>query len=82
MVARRLIVYRHVLVAAPQLLERLGEPLSPEELHHMPCAAWCGDANTLPVWRLGDHVVEPKAILTINDYLQLRSRVLAGSIYA
>lgn len=80
LVARRLLTYRHVLVASPALLERLGTPSSPEALHHFPCAAWCRDANHQARWRFGENVIELKAVLTINDYLQLRSRALAGEI--
>ena len=80
MVARRLLIYRHILVASPALLERLGVPGSPEELHRFPCAVWCRDANTQGSWRLGEQTFEPKAVLTTNDYLHLRSRALAGEV--
>jgi DNA-binding transcriptional LysR family regulator len=80
MVARRLLIYRHTLVASPALLERLGVPGLPEELHRFPCAVWCRDANTQGSWRLGEQVFEPKAVLTTNDYLHLRSRVIAGEV--
>lgn len=80
MVARRLFSYRHVLVASPALLERMGAPTAPEALHHFPCATWCRDANTQGIWRLGEHIVEPKAVLTTNDYLHLRGRTLAGEV--
>src|SRR5437879_2100863 len=80
MVARRLLSYRHVLVAGPDLLERHGTPATPAALHRFPCAAWCRDANTKAVWQLGTEVIEPKAVLTTNDYLQLRSRAVAGEV--
>lgn len=80
MVARRLLSYRHALVASPTLLERLGTPVAPEALHRFPCATWCRDANTQGIWRLGEHIVEPKAVLTTNDYLHLRGRALAGEV--
>ncbi|MER8961714.1 LysR family transcriptional regulator [Mesorhizobium sp. M0701] len=80
MVARRLLSYRHGLVASPALLERLGTPVAPETLHRFPCATWCRDANSQGIWRLGEHIVEPKAVLTTNDYLQLRGRALAGEV--
>jgi DNA-binding transcriptional LysR family regulator len=79
-VARRLLSYRHGLVASPALLERLGTPDAPEALHRFPCATWCRDANTQGIWRLGEHIVEPKAVLTTNDYLHLRGRALAGEV--
>lgn len=78
MVARLLLAYRHVLVASPRLLRRLGEPVVPEDLHRYPCAGWSRDAGAPPVWRLGDCVFEPKAMLTTNNYEHLRSRALAG----
>jgi DNA-binding transcriptional LysR family regulator len=82
MVARRLLSYRHVLVASPVLLQRLGIPAEPEELHRFPCAMWCRDANTPGRWQLGASVIEPDASLTTNDYLHLRNRLLAGEVVA
>jgi len=78
MVARQVLTYRHVLVASPLLVERLGMPEVPEALHGFPCATWSTGANTSGVWRLGGQVLEPKALLTTNDYAHLRSRALAG----
>ena len=80
MVARRLLSYRHVLVASPALLERLGVPDSPESLHHFPCAAWSQGGNANSIWHLGGYALQPKAILYTNDYLHLRRRVLAGDV--
>lgn len=80
MVARRLLVYRHVLVASPRLLRRLGTPRSPLSLPDFPCATWCRDANIRGVWHLGGHIVEPDAVLTSNDYLHLRGQALAGAV--
>ncbi len=80
MVARRILTYRHILVASPTLLDRLGEPASPEELHRFPCAVWCRDLSVRTVWQLGDYELEPGAVLATNDYLHLRSRALAGDV--
>ena len=80
MVARRLLAYRHVLVAAPTLLERFGTPKSPNDLHRFPCAAWCPDVSSRRLWKLGDQDFEPKAVLTSNDYLQLRACTTAGDV--
>ena len=80
MVARRLLSYRHVLVASPGLLQRFGVPATPDALHRLPCAAWCRDANTKAVWRLGDEAVEPRTVLTTNDYLHLRRCAVAGEV--
>jgi DNA-binding transcriptional LysR family regulator len=81
LVARRLLHYRHVLVAAPSLLERFGgRPASPEALRSFPCALWRRDVSSPAPWRLGDQVVEPSAVLAVNDYLHLRARALAGDV--
>ncbi len=80
MVARQLIRYRHVLVAAPSLLERLGEPKSVDDLRGHPCAVWTTDFNAHSVWRLGEQVFEPKVVLNTNDYALLRSRAVAGQV--
>lgn len=80
MVARRVLTYRHVLVASPLLVERLGLPETPDALHRFPCATWGVGANANGTWRLGGSVFEPKALLTTNDYAHLRSRALAGEV--
>lgn len=80
MVARRMLSYRHVLVASPQLLKRLGEPGSPDDLQRFPCAVWCRDVGAHGIWQLGNHTLQPNAVLTSNDYLHLRSRALAGEV--
>ncbi len=80
MVARRMLSYRHVLVAAPQLLKRLGEPATPEELHRFPCAVWCRDVGARSIWLLGDQALEPNAVLATNDYLHLRKRAIDGQV--
>jgi DNA-binding transcriptional LysR family regulator len=79
MVARHVVTYRHVLVASPLLVERLGLPESPDALHRYPCAAWSVGANA-NAWRLGDRVFESKTVLSTNDYAHLRSRALAGEV--
>lgn len=78
MVARRLLAYRHVLVASPGLIERLGGPESVDALHRYPCAVWALGVNATGSWRLGQQMIEPKSILATNDYLHLRTRALAG----
>ncbi|QWF18472.1 LysR family transcriptional regulator [Lysobacter capsici] len=80
MVARRLLTYRHVLVAGPRLVERLGMPESVEALHRFPCAIWTPAANTQGVWRLGGQAIEPAHVLATNDYTHLRSRALADEV--
>ena len=78
MVARRLLIYRHVLVASPSLLKRCGSLLTPDDLSAFPCAAWSSDANTPAMWALGEQTVAPKAMLTTNNYAHLRACVLRG----
>lgn len=80
MVARRLLSYRHVLVASPQLIERFGMPDTPAALHRFPCAVWNLGTGAKGGWRLGDRLVEPKAVLSTNDYAHLRSRALCGEV--
>ncbi len=80
MVARRVVSYRHVLVASPRLIERLGMPESVDALHRFPCAVWALGANAPDVWQLGKQVIEPKSVLATNDYAHLRNCALAGEV--
>lgn len=80
MVARRVLAYRHVVVAGHSLVERLGLPDSVEALHRFPCAAWSSGANTASSWQLGEETFTPRSVLTTNDYAHLRNRALAGDV--
>jgi DNA-binding transcriptional LysR family regulator len=80
MVARRMLVYRHVLVAGRTLVERLGLPESVAALHRLPCAAWSSGADIAGQWHLGEDTIAPRAVLTTNDYMHLRNRALAGDV--
>ncbi|AQV97383.1 LysR family transcriptional regulator [Cupriavidus necator] len=80
MVARRILAYRHVLVASPTLIDRLGMPESVEALHRFPCAVWALGANAAGLWHLGEKVIAPESVLATNDYAHLRSRALAGEV--
>lgn len=80
MVARRMLGYRHVLVAGRTLVGRLGLPESVEALHRFPCAAWSPGANAAVQWHLGDEKIAPRSILTTNDYGHLRMRALTGHV--
>lgn len=80
LVAKRLLRYRHVLVASPALLERFGTPTSPDALLALPAAIWVRDANAHRPWRLGEREIEPTAVLAVNDYLHLRQRAIAGDV--
>lgn len=78
MVASRVASYRHVLVASPALLARLGRPRTAEALHRVPCAVWARGSSAQSAWTLGDTVVEPDALLSTNDYVHLRAVALRG----
>lgn len=78
MVARLILSYRHVLVASPALIKRLGSPRNPEDLNRFPCAVW--HVGGTGVWRLGEQAIHPDAVLATNDYAHLRSRVLDGAV--
>lgn len=80
MVARRLLLYRHVLVAGASLVERLGLPESIDALYRFPCAVWTPAPDVPAVWRIGDQTFEPRSVLATNDYAHLRSRALAGEV--
>jgi DNA-binding transcriptional LysR family regulator len=80
MVARHLLSYRNILVASPKLVERLGMPATPEALHRFPCAVWASRTDVPARWELGGAVVEPKAVLSTNDYHHLRRRALGGDV--
>jgi len=80
MVARRILSFRHVLVASPELVERFGVPDEPDALHRFPCAVWASLIDVPARWELGGHVVEPKPVLATNDYHHLCSRALGGDV--
>jgi DNA-binding transcriptional LysR family regulator len=80
MVARHVLSYRNVLVASPLLLERFGLPAQPDALHRYPCAVWASRVDVPTRWELGTHVIEPKAVLSTNDYHHLRSRAIGGDV--
>lgn len=80
MVARRLLTYRHIVVASPALLQKFGKPAIPEDLHRFPCAVWGHGVSTQTAWRLGGETFTPDAMLSINDYLHLRRRALADEV--
>jgi len=78
MVARRMLTYRHILVASPALIERLGALSSVEALDSYPCAVWSQGDNA--IWQLGGVAFKPEAMLSTNDYAHLRSRALNGDV--
>jgi DNA-binding transcriptional LysR family regulator len=80
MVARRILSFRHIVVASPELVERFGLPDEPDALHRFPCAVWASRIDIQARWELGGHVIEPNAVLATNDYHHLCSRALGGDV--
>jgi len=79
-VARHVLSYRHVLVASPTLVERIGVPADPAEILRFPCGAWASGIEGSTRWDLGGIKIAPRAILQVNDYRQLCHRALTGDI--
>ncbi|APG89263.1 LysR family transcriptional regulator (plasmid) [Sinorhizobium americanum CCGM7] len=79
-VARHMLTFRHILVASPKLVERHGALSHPADLSRYPCAAWGSTLDARPVWMLGGHSHKASATFTVNDYLHLRARAIAGDI--
>ncbi len=79
-VARQMLTFRHILVASPQVVERHGALNHPTDLSRYPCAAWGSTLDARPIWTLGGHAHKVSATFTVNDYLHLRARALAGDI--
>jgi DNA-binding transcriptional LysR family regulator len=80
MVARRILSFRNIVVASPELVERLGLPDEPNALRRFPCAVWASRIDVPARWELGGHVIEPNAVLATNDYHHLCSRALGGDV--
>ncbi len=82
LVARRLIRYRHLLIASPEYLEKAGYPKHPKDLDDHPLIAftpWFGE----PMWPLTDGEKVEKVLVrpgfSINDYNGVQRAVLSGS---
>jgi DNA-binding transcriptional LysR family regulator len=80
MVARRILSFRNIVVASPELVERFGLPDEPNALRRFPCAVWASRIDIPARWELGGHVIEPNAVLATNDYHHLCSRALGGDV--
>jgi DNA-binding transcriptional LysR family regulator len=80
MVARHVLSFRNVVVASPQLVERYGVPDEPNALSCFPCAVWASRIDAPALWNLGGHVVEPRAVLSSNDYQHLCRHALSGDV--
>jgi len=70
-VARKLIDYRHVLVATPQFIDTFGTPRSPQDLLNFPCVAWSKKASPVE-WVLGEEKVTITPAVKANDYPHMR----------
>lgn len=79
MVARHLLTWRHVIVAAPALLERHGSPATPADLSRLPCAVWGAD-TAASAWTLGNVTVPLTPVFATNDYEHLCRRAVAGDV--
>jgi DNA-binding transcriptional LysR family regulator len=80
MVASRVASYRHVLVASPTLLTRLGAPRTADGLHRFPCAVWVPASGAQSSWNLGKSTFVPDPVLSTNDYMHLRACALRGAV--
>jgi len=78
MVACHIASYRHMLVASPALLRRLGTPRTVDGLRRFPCAVWAPGPAAKAIWKLGQTVFAADAVLSTNDYLHLRATALRG----
>ena len=78
LVARRLATFRHVLVAAPVLLERLGMPESIQQLKTYPFALWAANSSSTASLLLGGERVLLDPDISSNDYAHLRRCAEAG----
>jgi len=79
-VAQHLLSMRHILVASPRLIARLGAPLRPGDLERYPCAAWGSAVDAQVKWSLGSQVQDIRPVFTVNDYVQIRARALSGDV--
>lgn len=70
-VARKIMDYRHVLVATPQFIKSFGQPKTPQELLDFTCAGW-GKKDDLIEWVLAGEKIPIHASIRVNDYLHLR----------
>lgn len=81
LVARRLLCYRHLLVASPDYLKKSGQPQRPQELHDHPLitfSLWLGET----VWTLSNGKQREKVLVksrfSINDFNGVQQAVLGS----
>ena len=74
-VGRALMKYRHLVVAAPTLLQKV-QINEPKDLASAPCVCW--RSGTRSAWTLGGLVVSLEPLLVTNDYEHLLNLALQG----
>jgi len=52
MVARRILSFRNILVASPELVERFGLPHEPDAAPSLSCAVWASRIDVPARWEL------------------------------
>ena len=83
-VARRVLTYRHQLVASPEYLERFGSPKTPDELlaHRLLTFSFWKPRN---IWRLfhtngrDQRTLQFQPLLAINEYAGLATALVHGA---
>jgi len=70
-VARKLMDYRHVLVATPEFIKKFGEPELPQDLLNFSCAAWIKKDDSIE-WALGKEKIVIEPAVRVNDFTHLR----------
>jgi DNA-binding transcriptional LysR family regulator len=83
-VARRILTYRHQLVASPEYLGRFGSPKTPDELrnHRLLAFSFWKPKNT---WKLfhtngkDQHKLQFQPHLSINEYVGLATALVRGT---
>lgn len=80
MVARRILNYRHQLVASPHFLAKFDMPVTLTDLYRLPCAIWSSDTNQYHPWKFGEQKINPNVVFSTNDYLQLKRLALTSPV--
>lgn len=76
-VGRKIVAYRHLLVASPEYIRKFREPRLPDDLSELPCASWNMKLDKC-VWQLGDSRIEIQPFLQVNDFSHLIYLALQG----
>lgn len=78
-VARKLLNYRHLMVASPDYIENHGMPSHPNELMHFKTGVWRRHHEKRS-WQCGEVEVELNPLIQVNDYQHLRYLATEGEI--